>query len=89
MAKLNVPFYVRFDRATGARTKVATADVAAMAIAEGASKHLVSARMRKAETNGHIKHGVGFQSPVANYEAWRGGLDNAGIGEQDTRRTFS
>ena len=59
-----------------------TAMVAA-ATAEGVSGRLIAARVRKASTAGYVKHGVGFASPVATYEAMRGGLDNAGVNRRD------
>ena len=55
--KLIVPFYVRTDLVSHARTKVPTHEVLDKAVREGASKRLVQARMRKAET---VTSGAGY-----------------------------
>ncbi len=50
---------------------------------EGVSLRLIDARIKKAGTPGYVKHGVGFTSPTATYEALRGAVDNAGVNRRD------
>jgi hypothetical protein len=55
-------------------TRVAAADVAAMAVSEGAGKQLAVSR---------VKRVVGFTSPVATYEPLKPGHDGFGITRYD------
>jgi hypothetical protein len=73
-----------WKRIAGGKVSVLSeSDMIALATAEGVSPRLISARVKKAKTVGHVKHGVGFASAIATYEAMRGGQDNAGISRRD------
>jgi hypothetical protein len=75
---------LKWKRVAAGRVSVlSVSEMTALALSEGVSKQLIAARVRKSGTSGYVKHGVGFASPVATYEALRGAVDNAGVDRRD------